>query len=164
MRQFAMRSFGRDYIGAQAQIGSCFCITHSSRARPDWCTEFFLPVSSSVLQCLLNAANDRLAHSVGIAKTHLALCRVHIYIHSAGVELEEKKRNRVLPCHKTTFDRPAVYEDELLTAGLSAHTCLTDKTTASDFRRGSAVHFDQALQQFDAVQVPDPIAERGGSR
>src|SRR6266513_4312429 len=132
MRQFAMRSFGRDYIGAQAQIGSCFCITHSSRARPDWCTEFFLPVSSSVLQCLLNAANDRLAHSVGIAKTHLALCRMHIYVHSAGVEHEEKKRNRVLPfhksrvvafaycpCDKTTFDRPAVYEDELLTAGLS---------------------------------------------
>ena len=65
---------------------------------------------------------------------------------------------------KTAFDRPAVYEHELLAAGLSAETCLTDKTTNSNFGEHRAVHFDQTLQQFDAVQVPDPIAERGGSR
>src|SRR5437667_1478139 len=115
-------------------------------------------------QCLLNVANHRLAHAVGIAKTHLALCRVHIYIHSAGIELNKKKRNWVLPFHessviafadrpgnKSVFDRPAVYKHELLAAGLPAETCLTDKTTDSNFGGRSAGHFDQPLQQFDAV-------------
>ena len=130
-----------------------------------------------MFQCLLNAANHRLAHALGIAKPDFALCRVHIYIHSAGIELNKKKRNWVLPFHessvvafadgpgdKTAFNRPAVYEHELLAAGLSAETCLTNKTTNSNFGGRRAVHFDQTLQQFDAVQVPDPIAERGGSR
>jgi hypothetical protein len=132
--------------------------------RPDWWTKFFLPVSPSVFQCLLNAANYRLAHAVGIAKTHFSLCRVHIYIHSAGIELNKKERNRILPFHEssvvafsdstgdeTAFDRPAVYEQELLAAGLSAESCLTNKTTDLNFWGGSAVHFKQALQQFDAV-------------
>ena len=89
---------------------------------------------------------------------------MHIYIHSAGIELKKKERNRVLPFHKgcvvsfadgpgnkTAFNRPAVYEHELLAAGLSAETCLTDKTTDSNFGGRSAVHFDQTLQQFYAV-------------
>ena len=117
-----------------------------------------------MFQCLLNAANHRLAHTVGIAKTHFAFCRVHIYIDSRGIELNKKERNRILPLHKsrvvafadgpgdkTAFNRPPVYEHELLAASLSAETCLTDKTTDSNFGRRSAVHFDQALQQFDAV-------------
>src|SRR5438094_9804718 len=117
-----------------------------------------------MFQCLLNAANHRVAHAVGIAETHFALCRVHIYIHSAGIELNKKKRNWVLPFHessvvafadgpgdKSAFDRPTVYNHELLAAGLSAETCLTDKTTDSNFGESSAVHFDQALQQFDSV-------------
>src|SRR5512132_294273 len=158
-----MRCLGSSYLGAQAEIGNCFSGNRSGRP-PDWCTKFFLPASPSVFQCLLNAANHRLAHALGIAKTDLALCRVHIYIHSAGIELNKKKRNWVLPFHessvvafadgpgdKTAFNRPAVHEHELLAAGLSAETCLTDKTTDSNFGRGSAVHFDQALQQFDAV-------------
>ena len=99
-----------------------------------------------MFQCLLNAANHRLAHAVGIAKTDFAFCRVHIYIDSAGIELNKKECNRILPFHKScvvafadgpgdkiAFNRPAVYEHELLAAGLSAETCLTDKTTDSEF-------------------------------
>jgi hypothetical protein len=86
-----------------------------------------------MFQCLLNAANHRLAHTVGIAKTDFAFCRVHIYIDSRGIELNKKERNRILPFHKScvvafadgpgykiAFNRPPVYEHELLAAGLSA--------------------------------------------
>ena len=74
-----------------------------------------------------------------------ALPGAHLH-RQRGVELKKKERNRVLPFHesrvvafadgpsdKTAFNRPAVYEDELLAAGLSAETCLTDKTTDSNF-------------------------------
>src|SRR5437762_8097191 len=102
MRQFPMRLLGSGYLGAQAQVGSCFSGNCSRRPRLDWCTKFFLPVSPSVFQCLLNAANHRLAHAIGIAETHFALCRVHIYIHSAGIELNKKKSNWVLPFHESS--------------------------------------------------------------
>ena len=78
-----------------------------------------------------------------------------------GIELNKKERNRILPLHKScvvafadgagdkiAFNRTPVYEHELLAACLSAETCLTDKTTDLNFWGGSAVHFDQALQQF----------------
>src|SRR5262249_15771766 len=128
------------------------------------CTKFFLPAGPSVFECLLDAANHRLAHAVGIAKTHFAFCRVHIYVHGAGIDFKKQKRNRVLPFHKsrvvafahgpsdkTAFDRPAVSEHELLASVLSAQTSLTDKTTNSNFERGIAVHFDQPLQQFSTI-------------
>ena len=89
---------------------------------------------------------------------------MHIYIDSRGIELNKKECNRILPFHKScvvafahgsgdkiAFNRTAVHEHELLAAGLSAEACLTDKTTDLNFWRGSAVHFNQALQQFHAV-------------
>src|SRR5215831_21321800 len=159
-----MRSLRRGYLSAQAQIGSCFSRNRSDRLRPDWYTKFFLPVSSSAFQCLLNATNHSLAHAFGIAKAYFAFRRMNIYIHSAGIELNKKECNRILPLHKsgvvtfadgsankTAFDRSPIYEYELLAAGLPAETCLTNKTTDLNLWSGSAVHFDKALQQFDPV-------------
>src|SRR5262245_389639 len=133
-----MRSLGRGYLRAQAQIGSCFSRNRSDRLRRDWCTKFFLPFSSSAFQRLLNATNHRLAHAVGIAKAYFAFRRMNIYIHSAGIELNKKESNRILPLHKsgvvtfadgpgnkTAFDRSSVYEYELLAARLPAKTSLT---------------------------------------
>src|SRR3954454_10667297 len=128
------------------------------------CSKCFLPLSPSVFQCLLNASNHRFAHTIGITKTHFAFCRMHIYIDSFGIELNEKERNRILSLHqscviafadsssdKVAFNRASVYEHELLAATLPAETCLTDKTTDLNFWGGSAVYFNQPLQQFDAI-------------
>src|SRR4029450_13275503 len=140
----AMRFVGSGYLGAQCKIWSRF--SGSTSGWPDWCPKFFLPVCPRVFQCLLNATNHPLAHAIWIAKTHFAFRRVHLYIHSAGIEFNKKERSRVLPFHKsrmvafadgpgnkTAFNRPAVYEYQLLAAVLSAETCLTDKTSDSNF-------------------------------
>ena len=81
-----------------------------------------------------------------------------IYVHSRGIELEKKERNRILPFHEssvvaltnspgheTAFYCAAVYEHELLTARLSAQTCLPDKTADSNFGRSSVTDLDEAL-------------------
>jgi hypothetical protein len=121
----------------------------------------------------LNAANDRFTHAVRITETHFAFCRVHVYIHRRGIQLKKKERNWVLPfhergvvafanrpCDQTAFNRAAIYENELLTAGLSAQTCLADKSADSNLERSSVTDFDQALQQLSAVQIPDAITKR----
>ncbi len=126
---------------------------------------------------LLNASNHRFAHTVGIAKTDFAFCRMHIYIDSRRIDLNKKEGNRILPFHKScvvalthgssdniVFNRSSVDEYELLAAGLPAKTCLTDKPTDLNFRRSSDVHFNQALQQLHAVQVAYPITECCGRR
>src|SRR5690349_16969641 len=100
-----------------------------------------------------------------------------IHVYSARIQRKKKKGNRVLSFHqsgvvafaygpgdKTTFDRPSVYEHELLTPVLPAKPCLTDETGNPDFARGSAINFDKALQQFVAIQVPNTITERCSGR
>ena len=107
---------------------------------------------------MLNAANDRFTHAIRIAETHFAFCRVHVYVHRRGIKLKKEERNRVLSFHKggvvafanspgeqTAFNRTTVHEHELLSAGLSAQTCLPGKTADSNLGRSSVTDFDETL-------------------
>src|ERR1051326_6296612 len=146
-----MRSLGGVYLGSQGKIRSIFT-GNCGRFRPNRRTKFFLPLSPSLFQCLLNAMNHDLAYAGGIAKAHFAFRRVNIHIDTARIEFNKKKRDRVLPFHKrrvvafadgpsdeAAFNGAAIYEHELLAAVLSTQTCLTNKTADFDFRRGSPV-------------------------
>ena len=86
---------------------------------------------------------------------------MNIYIDTRRIELEKKKRNRILPFHesgmvaftdsgsdKAAFNRAAVYKKELLRSGLAAHTCLPDKAADPNLGRTIIRYLNQALQKL----------------
>ena len=111
------------------------------------CAKLFLPLRPAAFQRLLNTADDRFTYCSWITETHFALCRVHVYIDCGWIEIEKKKRDRILPSHErgvvafpdsrgndAAFDRAAVYKNELLRARLPAQAGLTDEPADLNFR------------------------------
>ncbi len=109
--------------------------------------KFFLPLSATARQRFLYATHDRVANSIWIAKTHFSFGRMHIHVHSAGIELDEKERHRILSLHERgviaftnrardqrTFDRASVHKNQLLGACLPAQSRLPDQSADPDLR------------------------------
>ena len=103
--------------------------------------------------------DDRFAHSSHIPKTDFTLCRVNVYIDGAWIEIEEKKRNRILPFHQggvitfadgggyeAALDRTAVHKNELLRASLPAQARLPDEPADLNFGGSITVYLNQAFQ------------------
>jgi len=95
---------------------------------------------------LLNAADDRFTHRSRIAETHFAFCRVNVYIDCGWIEIEKKKRDRILPSHErgvvafpdsgsddAALDGAGIYKNELLRARLPAQAGLTDEPADLNF-------------------------------
>src|SRR6266508_3394489 len=103
--------------------------------------------------------NDRLPDCGRITKTHLALCRVNVYVDSRRIEFQKEKGNRILTLHKRSmvaftdsrrekraFNGPPVYKNELLRPCLPAQSCLPDKPTYANVKGRCAFYFNKALQ------------------
>jgi hypothetical protein len=94
-----------------------------------------------------------------IAKTDFTLCRVNVYIDGARIEIEEKKRNRILSFHEggviafadgssneAAFDRTAVHKNEQLCTRLPAQARLSDQSANLNFGGSIPVYLNQAFQ------------------
>src|ERR687888_154637 len=87
------------YLGSQLKIRSCFLWNSCGCDRR--CTKLSLPLHAAPLQGVLNRMNDCLAYCGRIAKAHFAFCRVNVYVHRRGIDLEKKKRYRKLTFHQS---------------------------------------------------------------